>query len=200
MLYQKAAGKAVQIGLHIACPRRRPRPMKTRTPRGAPLHPPRPRATPPPHRYRQLGRLGVLGAIRAMDGRKPLVPSSGLAMQIGTERRIFYASQLAEGLVKELDCPILWFVLGLKEGSNLGPKEGSNCHEGREKRHEVPGHNWHFRHFHPRFRFRKGAVKRAEQEGLDAVQGGNSEFIPCYVSRSRYIACKHSPSNKTKAV
>ena len=30
--------------------------------------------------------------------------------------------------------------------------------------------------FHPRFRFRKGAVKRAEQEGLDVVQGGHSEF------------------------
>ena len=33
---------------------------------------------------------------------------------------------------------------------------------------EVPGHNWHFRHFHPKFRFLKGAVlvKGVEQEGL----------------------------------
>ena len=79
---------------------------------------------------------------------------------------MFHASQFAEGLVKELDGPSLWFVLGPKEGRNLGPKEGSNGHEGREVRDEVPGHNWHFRHFHPRFRFLKEAVKRQEQEGL----------------------------------
>ena len=81
-------------------------------------------------------------------------------MQVGTERRgcIFHASQLGKGLVKELDGPSLWFV--------LGPKEGSNGHEGREVRDEVPRHNWHFRLFHPRFRFLKGAVKRVEQEGL----------------------------------
>ena len=100
--------------------------------------PPRPIATV------NLGRLGVLGAIRAMDGRKQLVPSSGLAMQVGTERHNFHASQLAEGLVKELDGPSLWLVLGPKEGSNLGSKEGSNGHEGREVRDEVPGHNRHF--------------------------------------------------------
>ena len=94
-----------------------------------------------------------------MDGGKPLVPSSGLAMQVGTVHSIFHASQFAEDLVKELDGPSLWFVLGPKEGSNLGSKEGSNGHEGREVRDEVPGHNWHFRHFHPKFRFLKGAVK-----------------------------------------
>ena len=38
--------------------------------------PPRPIATV------NLGRLEVLGAIRAMDERKPRVPSSGLAMQV----------------------------------------------------------------------------------------------------------------------
>ena len=76
-----------------------------------------------------------------MDGRKPLVPSSGLAMQVGTEHSIFHASQFAEGLVEELDC--LWFILGPKEGSNFGPKEGSNSHEGREVSDEGPGHNWH---------------------------------------------------------
>ena len=80
-------------------------------------------------------------------------------MQVGTERSIFHASQFAEGLVKQLDGPSLWFVLGPKEGSNLGSKEGSNGHEGREVRDEVPEHNWHFRHFHPKFRFLKGAVK-----------------------------------------
>ena len=75
--------------------------------------PPRPIATV------NIWRLGVLGAIWAMDGRKPLVPSSGLAMQVGTERRIFHASQLGESLVKELDSPSLdTFVLGPKEGSN----------------------------------------------------------------------------------
>ena len=86
-------------------------------------------------------------------------------MQVGTELRIF---QLAEGLIKELDGPSLWFVLGLKEGSNLGRKKRSNCHEGRKVRDEVHGHNWHFRHFHwhPRFRFLKGAIKKVEQEGL----------------------------------
>ena len=63
--------------------------MKTPTPLGDPLHPPRPRATPRPIATVNLGHLGVLGAILAMDGRKPLVPSSGLAMQVGTERRIF---------------------------------------------------------------------------------------------------------------
>ena len=53
-----------------------------------------------------------------MDGRKPLVPSSGLAMQVGTEFRIFHASQLGEGLVKELDGPSLdAFVLGPREGA-----------------------------------------------------------------------------------
>ena len=62
-----------------------------------------------------------------MDGRKPLEPSSGLAMQVGTERSIFHASQFAEGLVKQLDGPSLWFVLGPKGGSNLGSKEGATA-------------------------------------------------------------------------
>ena len=38
----------------------------------------------------------------AMDGRKQLVPSSGLCLQVSTERHIFDASQIGEGLVKEL--------------------------------------------------------------------------------------------------
>ena len=70
-------------------------------------------------------------------------------MQVGTERSTFHASQFAEGLFKQLDGPSLWFVLGPKSGSNLGPKEGSIGREGREVRDEVPGQNWHFRHFHP---------------------------------------------------
>ena len=103
MLHQKAAGKAVQIGLHCL-------PSSSAsssedsdaavTPRDAPQHPPRPLVTPRPIATVKLGRLGVLGAIRAMDRRKPLVPSSGLAMQVGTERSIFHASQFVEGLVK----------------------------------------------------------------------------------------------------
>ena len=174
MLYQKAAGKAVQIGLHC-------RPSSSAssnedsdatgrsvTSSSSSGDPPRPIATV------NLGHLGVIGAIWAMNGRKSLVPSNGLAMQVGTERRIFDASHLSEGLVKELDGPSLWYVPGPKEGSNSGPKEGSNSHEGREvldvgvesTKYLDSGHNWHFRHIHPRFRFLKGAVKRVEQEGL----------------------------------
>ena len=84
-----------------------------------------------------VGHLGVRASARsAVDGRKPFVPSSGLAMQVGTERRIFHGSQLGEGLVTVLDGPSLdAFILGLKAGSN--------GHEGREVRDEVPGHNWH---------------------------------------------------------
>ena len=48
-------------------------------------------------------------------------------MQVGTEHSIFHASQFAEGLVKQLDGPSLWFVLGPKEGSNLGSKEGATA-------------------------------------------------------------------------
>ena len=136
MLYQKAAGKAVQIGLHC-------RPSSSAssdedsdaTGRSATSSS---SSGDPPAPSLNQGRLGVLGAIRAMDGRKPLAPSSCLAMQVGTERSIFHASQFAEGLVKQLDGPSLWFVLGPKEGSNLGSKEGRNCHEGREVRDEVP--------------------------------------------------------------
>ena len=73
---------------------------------------------------------------------------------LGTERRIFYASQLGEGLVIELDGPSL-------DAFILGPKEGRYA----TKYLDTSSHNWHFRHFHPRFRFLKGAVKRAEQEG-----------------------------------
>ena len=45
----------------------------------------------------------------------------------GTERSIFHASKLGEGLVQELDGPSL-------DAFVLGPKEGSNGHEGREVR------------------------------------------------------------------
>ena len=153
MLYQKAAGKAVQIRVGLHCrpslSRHQPHPMKTPTPLGDPRNPPRHRATPPPHRSRQPGASWGPrrdpGPFRAMDGRKPLVPNSGLAMQVGTERSIFHASKLGEGLVQELDGPSL-------DAFVLGPKEGSNGHEGREVRNEVPGHSWHFMHFHPRFR------------------------------------------------
>ena len=48
-------------------------------------------------------------------------------MQVGTERSIFHASQLGDGLVKELDGPSL-------DAFVLGPNEGSNGQEGREVR------------------------------------------------------------------
>ena len=146
MLYQKEAEKAVQIGLHC-------RPTysassdedsdatgRSATSSSSSGDPPTP--SPP-------STWGVWGS----SARSWLWMGGSHAMQVGTERSIVHASQLAEGHVKELDCPSLWFVLGPKEGSNLGPKEGSNCDEGREVRDEVRGHNWHrdFRHFHPDF-------------------------------------------------
>ena len=96
-------------------------------------------------------------------------------MQVGTERRgcIFHASQLGKGLVKELDGPSLWFVLGPQEGSNFGPQEGSNCHEGHEACDEVRDTTGTLGISGIRL---KGAVKRVEQEGLDVVQGCHSEF------------------------
>ena len=107
MLYQKAAGKAVQIELHCR-PSSSASSHETRTPRGAPRHPPRPRATPPPHRHRQPG--ASWGPWRD-PGYGWGETTCGLAMQVGTERSIFHASQFAEGLVKQLDGPSLWFVL-----------------------------------------------------------------------------------------
>ena len=74
---------------------------------------------------RGRGLLGVLGAIRAMHGRKPPVPSRGLAIQVDTELRVVDASQRLECLVKEPFGPRL-------DALNLGPKEGSNGHEGQD--------------------------------------------------------------------
>ena len=85
-----------------------------------------------------------------MHGRKPQVPSLGLAIQIDTELLVVDASQCLECLVKELVGPSLDALI-------LGLKEGSNGHEGREVRDEVPGHNWIFRQFYSRFRMGKEA-------------------------------------------
>ena len=68
---------------------------------------------------RGRGLLGVLGAILAMHGRKPPVPSRGLAIQVDTELRIVDASQCLECLVEELVDP-------RPDALILGPKEGSN--------------------------------------------------------------------------
>ena len=88
-----------------------------------------------------------------MHGRKPQVPSLGLAIQIDTELRVVDASQCLECLVKELVGPSLDALI-------LGLKEGSNGHEGREVRDEVPGHNWHFRQIYSRFRMGKKPSRR----------------------------------------
>ena len=67
-----------------------------------------------------LGLEARIGAILAMDGRKALVPSSGLAVQIGTERRIFHASQLERSLSKNLTVPV-W------TRSSLARKKGATA-------------------------------------------------------------------------
>ena len=51
-------------------------------------------------------------------------------MQVGTEHRIFHASQLAEGLVKELDGPSLrlcGLFLARKKGATLARKKGATA-------------------------------------------------------------------------
>ena len=69
--------------------------------------------------------LGVLGAIRAMHGRKLQVPSSGLAVQVDIELCVVDASQWLECLVKELVGPRFdALILSRKEGSN--GQEGQN--------------------------------------------------------------------------
>ena len=60
-----------------------------------------------------------------MHGKKPPVPSSGLAIQVDTELSVVDASQCLECLVKELVGPRLDALI-------LGPKEGSNGHEGQD--------------------------------------------------------------------
>ena len=90
------------------------------------------------------GLLGVIDAIRAMDKRKPPVPTSGLAIQVRSEVLVLDTRQCVKGLVKELVGP-------RGDARILRPKEGSNCHEGREVRNKVPGHNWHLKQFRSRF-------------------------------------------------
>ena len=70
-----------------------------------------------------------------MDGRKPPVPSSGLAMQVCTEALVVSISRCVKGLGKELVGP-------RGDARILRPKGGSNGHEGREVRDEVPGQTW----------------------------------------------------------
>ena len=65
-----------------------------------------------------------------MDGGKPLVPRSGLAVQVGTEHSIFHASQFAEGLVKQLDgprLPVCGLSLARKKGATLARKKGATA-------------------------------------------------------------------------
>ena len=112
-----------------------------------------------------LGVLGGVGAIRAMPGRKLPIPSRGLAIQVDTELHVVDASRCLECLVKELVCPRL----------DIGPKEGSNGHQGSEVRYKVPGHKWHFWQFDSRFQMGKEALKRADEEALHVVQGGHVE-------------------------
>ena len=52
--------------------------------------------------------------------RKPPVPSCGLVIQVDSERRVIEASQVVEGLVKELFGPCLdALILAPKEGTQL---------------------------------------------------------------------------------
>ena len=113
MLYQKAAGKVEQIGLHC-------RPSSSAssdedsnaTGRSATSSSssgdPRPIASQPGASWGPWRDPGYGWGETACTN---LLPSSGLAKQVGTERSIFHASQFAEGLVKQLDGPSLWFVL-----------------------------------------------------------------------------------------
>ena len=75
-------------------------------------------------------RLGVLGAILAMDGRKPLVPSSGLAMQVGTASQStisFMPANLQRALSKHLTVPVCGLSLARKKGAFLARKEGATA-------------------------------------------------------------------------
>ena len=75
------------------------------------LHPP-PRV--PMHPWRLLG---VIDAIRAMDGRKQQVPSSGVVIELRTEVLVLNTSQYVKGLVKNLS------VLEATRGSFVRKKE-----------------------------------------------------------------------------
>ena len=64
-----------------------------------------------------------------MDGQKPPVPCSGLAIQVCTEVLVLDTSPCVKGLVKELVGP-------QGDARILRPKEGSSGHEGREVREQ----------------------------------------------------------------
>ena len=74
--------------------------------------------------------LCVIDAILAMDGRKPQVPSRGLAIRVRTEVRVLDTSQcgitVGRALLKK------WSVLEATRGSFVG----SNGHEGHEVREQ----------------------------------------------------------------
>ena len=95
MQSQKVVGKLRRLGF-IPGPRLWPHPQKTHTPlalRDIALVFGR---LPLLIATGNLGRLGVLCAIQAIDGRKPLVPSSGLVIQVDTECRVVKASQVVD--------------------------------------------------------------------------------------------------------
>ena len=131
------------------------------------------------------GPLAVIYAIWAMDWRKQQVPSSGLAIQKHTEVLVLYTSQCVESLqvVKELVGP-------QGDARILRPKEWSNCHEGREVRYKVRGHNWYLRQFRSRFRKGKEPVSRIEEVVRNVVQGSHLEFTQALPRRNfgKYVA------------
>ena len=130
------------------------------------------------------GILGVIDAIREMDGRKPQVPSSSLVIQVRTEVLVLDTSQCVKGLVKELVGP-----RGDARILRPSPKEGSNGHEGREVRDEVPGHNWHLRQFWSRFQEGKEPISRIEEGARAVVQSNHLEFTQALQRRifGKYI-------------
>ena len=143
MLYIKAAEKAVQIGLHSSPPPSDSSSSSSSDSMGRDTS--ASSASPASYSSDPFGISGLLGdidAIRAMDGRKPQVPSRCLAVQVRTKGFVLDTSQCVKGLVKELVGP-----RGDARILRPSPKEGSNGHEGREVRDEVPGHNWHLRQF-----------------------------------------------------
>ena len=146
---------------------------------GAQRNRPHPRATSPPHHHRQpwasRGPRHDLGYGREETAGTKQWPCNSCRHCAQCRRRLVEASQVVEGLVKEL-------FAGSLSGrahpcSERREQRPRTWHEGHEVRDEVPGHNWHFRHFDPRFRLLKEAIKKTEEEALDVVQGGHSKFI-----------------------
>ena len=148
MLYIKAAGKAVQIGLHSSLPPSDSSSSSSSNGMAAwgAIRPRRPQQQHPSPRVPQHPWPSCCHQCYPGYGRaETAAPRHGLAIQVHTVVLVLDTSQYVKGLVKELVYPRgdVWI---------LRPKEGINCHEGREICDEVPGYNRHLRQFGSRFR------------------------------------------------